>query len=148
MVIKVRPAQPNDAQRIWEIRNEPQARSVAASPEVIPLSQHIDWFNNKYFKGRGNICFVGEIEQNIIGYCRFDLDNDRYIISIAVASSMHGKGIGTLLLRQSIEQLQLSKPILAEIRKYNIASIKIFEHNGFKKTSEDDQNLYLQLLRG
>ncbi len=145
MVIKVRPAQLNDAQRIWEIRNEPQARSVAASPEIIPLSQHINWFNNKYFNQSNNFCFVGELDENIIGYCRFDLDKDQYIISIAVASSIHGKGVGTLLLRQSIEQLQSSKPLYAEVRKHNIASIKMFERSGFKKISEDNQNLYFQL---
>ena len=150
MEITVRPAQLNDAKRIWEIRNEPQARSVAANPEIIPLSQHVDWFKNKYFENKGNYCFVAEADHNVIGYCRFDLDDDQYINSIAVDSSMHGKGVGTLLLHQSIEQLQASpvltgRTIHAEIRKHNIASIKMFERVGFKKISEDDKNVYYQL---
>ncbi len=144
-MIKVRPAQLNDAQRIWEIRNEPESRAVAASQEIIPLSQHVAWFNSKYFANKGSVCFVAEVDQNIVGYSRFDLDENRYINSIAIASSMHGKGIGTLLLRQSIEQLQTPKPIHAKVRKHNIASIKMFERSGFKKISEDGQNLYYQL---
>lgn len=147
MEITIRPAQPNDAQRIWEIRNEPESLAVAASPKVIPLSQHIVWFHNKYFKQRDNFCFAGEMDGNVVGYCRFDLNGDHYLNSIAVSFSTHSKGIGTILLGQSIEQLRTDKPIHAEIRKYNLASIKIFERNGFKKISEDDQNLYYQLIK-
>jgi ribosomal protein S18 acetylase RimI-like enzyme len=58
---------------------------------------------------------------------------------------MHGKGIGTVLLGQSIEQLKTDKPIHAEVRKHNLASIKIFERNGFKKISGDEKNIYYQL---
>lgn len=145
MDIKVRSAQPGDAQRIWEIRNEPASLAVAASQEVIPLAQHVTWFNNKYFTGKSSICFIAEVDQSVVGYSRFDLNNDHYVNSIAVASSMHGKGIGTLLLKQSIEQLNSSLPIHAEVRKFNTASIKMFERVGFKKTSEDDQNIYYQL---
>lgn len=144
MEIKVRPAQLNDARRIWEIRNEPESRAVAASPETIPIAQHVAWFNNKYFTDKGNVCFVAKADQNVVGYCRFDLDKNQYLNSIAIASSMHGKGIGTLLLKQSIEQLQSQKPIHAEVRKHNIASIKMFERCGFKKTSEDEKNIYYQ----
>ncbi|MBI2057845.1 MAG: GNAT family N-acetyltransferase [Candidatus Yanofskybacteria bacterium] len=145
MEIKVRPAQLGDAQRIWEIRNEPASLAVAASQEVIPLPRHIDWFDSKYFKQDGNFCFVGEVDGNVVGYCRFDLDGSHYLNSIAVSSSMHGKGIGTLLLGQSVAQLKTDKPIHAEVRKYNLASVKIFERNGFQKMSEDEKNIYYQL---
>src|SRR3989344_3798171 len=137
MNIKVRPVQPTDTKTIWETRNEPMALAVAASQEIIPLTRHIAWFNSKYFSNKNNFCFVAEVDEKVIGYCRFDLDQNHYLNSIAISSSMHGKGIGTLLLRQSIGQLRPLKPILAEIRKHNIASIKIFERCGFIKKSED-----------
>ena len=145
MEIKIRPAQLGDAQRIWEIRNEPESLAVAASPEIIPLPQHVGWFENKYFKQGDNFCFVGEVDGNVVGYCRFDLNGSHYLNSIAVSSSMHGKGTGTLLLGQSIDQLRTDEPIHAEVRKHNLASVKIFERNGFKKISEDEKNIYYQL---
>lgn len=147
MEIDIRLAQPDDAQKIWEIRNEPASLAVAANPEAIPLAQHIAWFNDKYFTNKVHVCFIAEADQNVVGYSRFDLNNNHYVNSVAVASSMHGKGIGTLLLRQSIEQLRPLIPIHAEIRKFNIASIKMFERVGFKKISEDDKNIYYQLLK-
>lgn len=145
MKLIVRPAQFSDAQRIWEIRNEPAALAVAANPKIIPITQHIAWFNNKYFTNKGSNCFVAEVEQKVVGYSRFDLNNGHYVNSIAVASSIHGKGIGATLLKQSIEQLNSPIPIHAEVRKFNTASIKMFERVGFKKISEDDQNIYYQL---
>lgn len=145
MDIKIRLAQLNDAQRIWEIRNEPQARAVAASQDTIPLVQHTAWFNEKYFLGRGSVCFVAEADGNVVGYSRFDLKNGEYVNSIAIASSMHGKGIGTTLLLESVKQLNSRVPINAEVRKFNTASIKMFERIGFKKVSEDDKNIYYQL---
>ena len=65
MEIKIRLAQLSDAQRIWEIRNEPESLAIAASPEIIPLSQHIAWFENKYFKQGDNFCFVEETDGNV-----------------------------------------------------------------------------------
>lgn len=144
MTITVRLAQPKDVQRIWEIRNETASLAVAANPEAIPLAQHIAWFNNKYFANKGSVCFVAEIDKKVVGYCRFDLDNGKFLNSIAIASSMHGKGIGTLLLKQSIDQLTSPIPIHAEVRKFNAASVKIFERVGFKKISEDNKNIYYQ----
>lgn len=145
MDIKIRPTNSDDVQKIWEIRNEPAALAVAASKEVIPLAQHITWFNGKYFSDSGSVCFVAETDQKVVGYSRFDLNKDHYVNSIAVASSMHGKGVGTLLLIESIKQLKSPIPIHAEIRKFNTASIKMFERAGFKKISEDEQNIYYQL---
>ena len=141
----IRPAQFSDAEQIWEIRNEPASLAVAAKPEAIPLAKHVAWFENKYSKPQNNFCFVAEIDGKVIGYCRFDSEGDHYLNSIAVSSSMHGNGIGTLLLGQSIEQLRTDKPIHAEVRKHNLASVKIFERNGFKKISEDEENFYYQL---
>ena len=145
MDIKIRPAQLNDAEGIWKIRNEPASLAVAASPETILLDRHIAWFKGKYFTGKDNHCFVGEMESEVVSYCRFDLEDDKYLISVAVASSMHGRGIATFLLGQSIKQLNTKKSIHAEIRRHNIASAKIFERNGFKKISEDKENFYYQL---
>ena len=145
MEIKVRPVQLSDIQKIWEIRNEPQSRAVAASQEIIPLPQHMAWFKNKYFKEVENLCFVAETDGNVAGYCRFDLNGAHYLNSIAVSSSMHGKGIGTALLSQAIEQLKTDKSIHAEIRKHNMTSLKIFERNGFKKISEDERHIYYEL---
>lgn len=145
MKVEVRQAQPGDARGIWEIRNEPASLAVAANPETIPLLQHITWFDSKYFSAKGNVCFIAELEGKIVGYSRFDLNGNHYLNSIALASAIHGRGIGTLLLRESVKQLNSPIPIRAEIRKHNTISIKMFERVSFKKISEDQENFQYQL---
>lgn len=143
----IRPAQSSDAEAILIIRNEPASLAISADPEPIPLAQHIAWFENKYFKQSGSLCFVAELDGVVVGYCRFDLDGDHYLISAAVPSSMHGRGIGTILYKQSLELLNPQIPVLGEPRKFNIISIKILERCGFKKISEDEKNFYYLFVK-
>jgi ribosomal protein S18 acetylase RimI-like enzyme len=145
MKLKVRSAHLRDAQRICEIRNEPQALAVAANQGTIPLTQHIGWFKKKYFSQDNNHCYVVELDDNVVGYCRFDHEDKHYLISIAIDSSTHGKGVGTFLLKHSIEQLKSTRPIHAEVRKNNSTSIRLFQRAGFRKISEDDKNIYFQI---
>src|SRR5262245_37174505 len=146
MDLIIRPSKLNDAERIWEIRNTPESRRVAASAEVVPLEQHIAWFNNKYFTNTANHCFVAEQDNITIGYCRFDLgpNADQFIISIATDPATHGKGVGTRLLSESVKQFRSVIPLHAEVRKFNTASIKMFERCGFRKKSEDEKNIYYE----
>ncbi|MFH1662270.1 MAG: GNAT family N-acetyltransferase [Candidatus Falkowbacteria bacterium] len=136
-----------DSKRVWEIRNHPIARQYSGSSEEIPFENHDPWFEKKYFVCEENYCFIMEDSNNyVIGYCRFDFDdeNDNYIISIAVDPDCQGKGLGHKLLSESLEKFNIEKDILAEISKINIASIKLFEKSNFKEHKEDEENYYLK----
>ena len=138
-----------DSKRVWEIRNQPLVRNNSNDPQKISWVKHQRWFKRKYFTPEKNFCFV-LVEKNdkVIGYCRFDhqCELDSYLISIAVDSEYHGRGLGHLLLNQSLRLLKpfISKPILAEIKKENLPSIKVFEKNNFILFKEDDKNCYLK----
>ena len=83
-----------DSRRVWEIRNHPVSRRYSGSSDVITFTNHEPWFENKYFSGRDNSCFVLTDEKNVvIGYCRFDYDDeyDRYVVSIALDPNFHGR---------------------------------------------------------
>ena len=124
-----------DSKRIWEIRNHPAVRAVSGSPEMIDFQDHLPWFENKYFNTGENLCFVLETQHGVVGYCRFDnnQDKDIYIISIALDPDYHGKGLGIYLLNESLKRCDKNKKILAEIKKDNIRSLKLFENQGFRR---------------
>jgi len=143
----IRPARLSDARAILKIRNEPASLAVSAGSEPIPLAQHLAWFENKYFKQSGSLCFVVELDGVVVGYSRFDLDEDQYLISAAITTSMHGKGIGNILFKESIEQLNPQIPIWGEPLKSNHVSIKILERCGFKRISESDKFFLYKLIR-
>jgi len=144
-VEKIRNITEKDIKRIWEIRNSPSARENSNNPEEIPLDKHTEWMKNKYFTVDDNYCFVFDFNDRVIGYCRFDLQNGKYITSIAIDQNFHGMGLGEKLLKTSIEKMGLGKEISAEIQLGNIASLKIFQKNNFKIYRQDDKNYYLSL---
>lgn len=148
--IIIRRGEMNDSKRIWEIRNHPAVKRLSNSTGDIIFEEHIAWFKNKYFGDGNNYLFVLESDSGkVIGYCRYDLreTEECYTISIAIDCDYHGKGLGYLLLKNSLSELPVkNKPIAAEIKKNNIASVKIFKKSGFKKTKEDENNFYYKLI--
>lgn len=133
-------AQREDSRAVWEIRNHSKNRPLFNNSEPIEFEQHDEWFENQYFSDKGNICFVLKSEGKVIGYCRFDLKDNQYLISIALAPEYQGKGLGNTLLAESLKSLGRDREILAEIKKDNDNSIKLFERNNFEKYSENEKD--------
>jgi ribosomal protein S18 acetylase RimI-like enzyme len=145
--IKVRKVIREDSRRVWEIRNHPEARKISNNTEEIPFEKHNPWFDKKYFTGQDNYCYVLEDKNNkVIGYCRFDIDeeNNNYITSIAVDFDAQGKGMGSFLLKHALEMMGSKKEIVAQTFKKNIPSTKIFQKNNFEIFKEDNNNNYLK----
>jgi len=146
----VRKVKKEDSKKIWEIRNHPIARQCSNNTEVIPFERHNIWFQRKYFSGMENHCFVLENDGGeAVGYCRFDLDkeNDWYVISIAIDVNCHAKGLGSLLLSESLKNFTTNKEITAETLKDNIPSVKLFRKNNFEIYKKDDKNYYFKYSR-
>lgn len=144
-VEKIRSVAEKDMKRIWEIRNDPSARENSNNPEEISLDKHVEWMINRYFVNADNHCFVLDSNDGVVGYCRFDLRDGKYIVSIAIDRGLHGMGLGDKLLKNSIEKMGPGKEILAEIQIGNVASLRIFQKNNFKIYRQDDKNYYLSL---
>lgn len=143
----VRPVQKGDSRDIWQIRNHPLVRENSLNPQIIPLKEHKEWFEKKYFGNEDNHCFVLQNNKDeVIGYCRFDFSSkeDAYIISIALNPQYHRKGLGNYLLNNSLKSLASSKDVLVVTKKNNIPSIKLFQKNNFRIYKEDLQNYYLK----
>src|SRR4030043_128274 len=91
----------SDSRAVWKIHNHPLNRRHFHHTEPVSFAHHDSWFNNKYFKEKKNRCFVLENKKKVIGYCRYDLDKDCYVVSIALLPKHQGKGLGKLLLSGS-----------------------------------------------
>lgn len=167
----VRQAEKGDSKRVWQIRNHPLIRKYSNNPESIVLEKHQQWFEDKYFKGQPNYCFVLESRQAMeqgktIGYCRFDLtpsnnfserkiaakqhltgvnkQNNAYVISIALDVDFQGRGLGSFLLSASLKKVKSDKSVLAEVKKDNMPGLKLFKKNNFEIISQDQERYYLQ----
>lgn len=143
----LREAQEKDSEGIWAIRNNPLNRKNFNDREEIGLGRHKKWFRDKYLGGQRNKCFVLEIDKKVAGYCRFDLENDGYLTSIAVSPEYAGKGLGGILLSGALKELKSEKDVFAEVRLDNLPSLSIFKKNGFIAYKTDNENYYLILKR-
>ena len=63
-------------------------------------------------------------------------------IDIAVSPDMRGKGVGTKLLKEGCQTYLIASDVdyvIAEVKKENMASIRIFENAGFMMHEEDEE---------
>ena len=141
----VREAKINDSRQVWGIRNHPICRQNFHDTKEIDFKHHNVWFRNQYFSDNDNHCYVLENKDSVVGYCRFDIKNNKYLVSIAIDQDCQGKGLGNELLGRACKMFNARKDVLAEIQKINIPSIKIFEKNNFEKYKEDKGYYYYKL---
>lgn len=143
----VRKVNKKDSKEIWEIRNHFSNRKNFNNPNEILWEDHEIWFGNKYFSDKNNQCFILEDENNkVIGYCRFDfeIENNFYIISIAINPNNHNQGLGGKLLSESLKNIENNYNIFAKVHKNNIPSLKLFEKNNFRIYEKNDDNYCLK----
>ncbi len=149
----IRQVQLADSRRIWEIRNQPSARQVSGTKDSFSFESHQAWFQDKYFSNKKYYCLVLTVENQVVGYCRFDIgetDND-YVISIALDAAFQGRGFGSTLLSDAIKlfsTLEKNKTITATVDISNKRSMKLFIKHQFKVFQRNKTSQYLRLDLG
>lgn len=125
----IRLANLQDSYSIWKIRNQPQVRNNSHINEEIKLEKHEAWYKS-YLKLSQNRLFIlaDPRNKNIIGYCRFDFHETFFLLSMAIDFQHQKQGFGSLLLCETLKKMRKCHlPIKAEVKKYNLASQKLFE---------------------
>ncbi len=144
--ILVQLADTKDSSAIYNIRYEPSINSISADQKVVSFEKHDAWFKQQYFSGLENKCFILKSSDAVAGYCRFDRNNKgEFNISIAISPKFQGQGFGKKLLSESMALMGLDKIFIATIFKNNLASLKLFQRNGFVKIGEDEQCYYFRI---
>ncbi len=92
-------------------------------------------------KNRETILNVSVLNNQIIGYvCLRTILDATHILNLAVSPRFRRTGIGSMLLRDALDELKRSKPdtklITLEVRESNAAAINIYEKFGFKITGK------------
>lgn len=132
---EIRRANKEDMKIFFEWANEEKTRRQSFSSLPIRMEEHIDWFFKKLFSTESYL-YVLEFKGVPVGQIRFDLDK-KTVLSFSVGSSFRGKGLGIILLKKGIEQIQKDRkdanPIIGYVKKDNIASNKVFSRLGFQK---------------
>ncbi len=145
--ITLREATKEDSKFLFNLRNDAVVRKNSISQERVSPKEHRDWFSKSLFD-EDKHTFIIVFDGSRIGQVRFDEKNGGAEINLALHKFYRGKGIGDKVLTNACKigfsDLNF-KYILGRIKKHNIASIKIFKRNGFKKERGKNNLLIMKL---
>lgn len=139
----VRTVRREDSPKILEIRNADDVREHCRNTERVSTNAHDEWFEDQLKPENRKKFFVAVIDNKILGYIRYDLNDNCFNISIAIERRSRALGIGSVLLTSSLSKMRrYGKPIKAGIKKSNLPSQEFFKKNGFSYLYEDDEYIY------
>jgi len=125
-------------------RNEIVTRENSFNNNIIKESAHKDWFS-KVYNNNDHLILIGVKENKKIGMVRFDrLTEDSFEININIAPESRGKGLGRIILRESLSWV--NGKVVAKIKNNNISSIKAFKFAGFQITCENNDYISLEYI--
>lgn len=135
---KWRQAQASDCAVLLQWRNDPVSVYYSKSQAVVSEEDHARWFANA-LRCNDTVLFVAELNKTPIATTRFDkksIGSDVYLISINIAPSYRGKGMGKDLLLSAISKFSSLRnaDLVADVHQDNLASQKIFVAAGFIET--------------
>lgn len=121
-----------DKNLTFEWANDPIVRGNSFNTNSIPFEIHSSWFDKKLTE-KNSWYYIGELNEVAVGLIRFDLKEDKLIIGITIDNRYRGQRLSSKLLTKAciLASQQTDFPIVAYIKKENIASIKSFEKAGF-----------------
>jgi spore coat polysaccharide biosynthesis protein SpsF len=137
--VRLRPAEPADAGDILAWRNQPDAVRFSVAGTAIDAAEHARWFT-AHVDDPGTRMWIGCRDGASLGSVRIDVRSAVGNVSIAVAPSRHGMGVGAELVRllqqEVIRELQVDA-LTAAVHEENRASRRLFERAGFRPVATD-----------
>lgn len=126
---------------------EPPPREIIVAPE---LQVYVENFGAQ----KGDICFVAQVEGNIVGAVWVRIMNDYGHVedgvpsfAISLYKEYRGLGIGTMLMKRMLKELKVrgyEKASLA-VQKANYA-VKMYKNVGFEIIDENDEEYIMMCI--
>lgn len=146
---------PKPARIRWMIRRDMPA-VLAIENAVFEFAWTEDDFI-RCLRQRNCIGMVAEIDEEVVGFMMYELHKSRiHLISIAVAQSHQGRGIGKAMVAKLIGKLSSTgrNRITVEVRETNLAALNAFRSIGFRAVQvlknlyeDSDEDAYLMQYR-
>lgn len=139
-MLTIRLARKEDCFNVFNLSNMDYVRENSFNTEKIVWENHIQWFARAI--AAENIKFYVIEDTEFIGQVRLNIDNDNALISISLLKEFWHKGIAFHALQRIMAENTYH--YLAEVKKNNLPSIKLFERLGFRRQKEDVSKNYFE----
>ena len=127
--LRLRRAEKEDCRFLYELRNEEEVRKNSFQTGIFSYEDHVAWFERKLEEKNTRI-YILEQDGERIGQARVDLEGQNGEISYALCLRARGHGYSKWMLGSIEEELReqaVCRKLIAEVKRENIASQKIFE---------------------
>ncbi|MDB4837328.1 GNAT family N-acetyltransferase [Marinomonas sp.] len=142
--ISLRLATIEDATLLLAWRNDRETRQASHHQNVITLEDHLGWLKRSLAIPEQRQIWVAEMDGVAVGTCRVDclddLSENVWELSWTIAPEVRGKGMAHAMLSVFIESFEGA--LVAQVKKDNIASIKVAKKLGFVQKEEKGDVLF------
>jgi RimJ/RimL family protein N-acetyltransferase len=136
--VALRPAGHADAELLWTWRNDPETRAASFESSPVSFDDHLRWLEQVLSRTDRRL-YVAMLAGDAVGTARLDVDGDEALVSLTVAPSHRGRGLGVEMLGALAEEafavLRLRR-LVARVRLSNARSRVVFERAGFVLVEE------------
>ncbi len=145
-----RRAEAMDCDRVLIWANDPDTRAASFHSAAISAEDHQIWFDAS-LQRKGRHMFIAKVGELPVAFVRLDQgEGAEATVSINMAPSVRGYGMGAVVLRSATAQAQMLglTTLVALIRPDNKASVRVFEkasyqHMGEEKVADQDALRYV-----
>ncbi|KGR77359.1 GNAT family N-acetyltransferase [Ureibacillus manganicus] len=139
-----------------QVQNIAKTTWNATYEGIIPLEVQNKFlksaYNDEMMKRRleRSIVYVAEVENKVVGFANYSTVREGGIVELAAIylyPEFQGKGIGTALLQQAIEELDGIKEIYINVEKKNMIGLTFYKAKGFEIVKEFDDEFEGHILK-
>ncbi len=141
--ICLRRAEDNDLKFVYNLSNEPLVRKNSYNSDLIDFKNHSKWYLEK-IRNNQSLFLIALINEEKGGLVRFQIEKGHSVIGLSISKNFRGQKLAKKILKEAVKMYfnEQRLPILAYIKKENIASIKSFESAGFVFLREEVVDQY------
>jgi RimJ/RimL family protein N-acetyltransferase len=127
-----------DLMIVYNWSNDQLVRENSYHSDKIKLEDHKNWFLEKISSSKV-LFLIGLVNDNPAGILRYEIKDDHAVVGVLVSKEYRGQKLASefLIASATLFFKEQKKPVLAYIKKENIASIKSFEKAGYHYFREE-----------
>lgn len=139
--IYLRKAEWKDVDLLFEWANDREVRINSFNTAPIEYEEHKRWFKN-CLQDENVAIYICYFNTQPIGQVRLNCNNETAVISYSIAKKYRGRGFGKFIIKliedEVISMWPNVKVLFGSVKLNNIASQRIFEHNGYRKKVKEE----------
>lgn len=135
MDLRARAVMDQDAELLWQWRNDPATRALSRTSDPIPLEEHRQWLAGTLARS-DRVLLIARDSAGDVGTVRWDDEGaGEWEVSITVAPDRRGQGLARPLLAVGEDALAQRRPdalrLLAVVHDDNQPSRRLFTSSGY-----------------